>query len=149
MYSTVLDFGSVCLANSIGPWYFNNTNQCLLPFVNSTIKPRVYITMTNNAYLSGWIYIPPWQHLAMWFTNSKRATFTITKELIAVLQGRRKMSDDRLFATSYRYEVRNPNAKMLQKALTLQKSRIEVKLLGDKLTVTYSVWYNWNCSCFC
>ncbi|XP_058964438.1 cilia- and flagella-associated protein 141 [Pocillopora verrucosa] len=35
------------------------------------------------------------------------------------------MSDDRLFATSYRYEVRNPNAKMLQKALTLQKSRIE------------------------
>ena len=59
--------------------------------------------------------------------------------LIAVLQGRRKMSDDRLFATSYRYEVRNPNAKMLQKALTLQKSRIEVKLLGDKLTVTYSV----------
>ncbi|XP_022792322.1 uncharacterized protein C1orf189 homolog [Stylophora pistillata] len=35
------------------------------------------------------------------------------------------MSDDRLFATSHRFEVNNPNAKTLQKALTLQKSRIE------------------------
>ncbi|KAL9967033.1 hypothetical protein ACROYT_G025189 [Oculina patagonica] len=35
------------------------------------------------------------------------------------------MSDDRLFATSYRYEVYNPNTKTLRKALALQKSRIE------------------------
>ena len=38
------------------------------------------------------------------------------------------MSDDRLFATSYRYEVFNPNAKTLRKALALQRSRIEVRI---------------------
>ena len=41
------------------------------------------------------------------------------------------MSDDRLFATSYRYEVYNPNAKTLRKALALQKSRIEVREISN------------------
>ncbi|XP_068729859.1 cilia- and flagella-associated protein 141-like [Montipora capricornis] len=35
------------------------------------------------------------------------------------------MSSDRLLTTTYRYEVRNPNAKQLCKSLALQKSRIE------------------------
>lgn len=39
------------------------------------------------------------------------------------------MSDDRLLTTSYRYEVHNPNAKLLRKSLALQKSRIEVRKL--------------------
>ncbi|CAH3183070.1 unnamed protein product [Porites lobata] len=35
------------------------------------------------------------------------------------------MSDDRLFTTSYRYEVPSSNAQFLRKSLALQRSRIE------------------------
>ena len=37
-----------------------------------------------------------------------------------------KMSD-RLLTTTYRFEVKHPNAKQFRRALVLQKSRIEVK----------------------
>ena len=37
------------------------------------------------------------------------------------------MSDDRLFTTSYRYEVPTSNAQFLRKSLALQRSRIQVR----------------------
>lgn len=51
-----------------------------------------------------------------------------------------KMSDDRLFATSYRYEVFNPNAKTLRKALALQRSRIEVRRKSLPANLTLNVF---------
>jgi len=44
------------------------------------------------------------------------------------------MSDDRLFTTSYRYEIFNPNAKTLRQALAFQESRIKRdETIADRL----------------
>ena len=41
---------------------------------------------------------------------------------------------DRLLTTTYRFEVKHPNAKQFRRALVLQKSRIEVKAVLGQLT---------------